>query len=59
MSKDLIKKTDLKYMEENGRFEIGFKTTLSCEDSYIKYHSWDTADDKEGSLKGNFTCEKW
>ena len=46
-------------MEENGRFEIGFKTTLSCEDSYIKYHSWDTAEIKEGSLKGNFTCEKW
>ena len=46
-------------MEENGRFEIGFKTTLSCDDSYIKYYSWDTTYGKEGSLKGNFTCAKW
>lgn len=58
LTTELIKKIDYKYMDLHGRFEIGFKSSLSCDDSFISYEGLG-ADSESTGIKGNFTCEKW
>lgn len=59
LTPELIKKIDYKYMDANGKYEIGFKSTLSCDDSYISYEAIGTDKRVPTGIKGNFTCEKW
>jgi len=57
---------DYKWIDIHGTFDIGFKTTLGCDDSYISYSSFgNVVDDGKNTwsldtgVEGNFTCEKW
>ena len=63
MTKELIENFARNVDSNNETYYFEFRSTLSCEDSYVEFYSeelYDVDKFRNTSLaKGNFTCNSW